>query len=71
MVDRHLNVESGVGRDILTVDGRHKLGRGHVRGGGDDTHRSGITRTTLDLLAIREGLVNGEAEIDKVVGRGE
>lgn len=71
VVDRHLNVESGVGLDILTVHRRHKLGRGHIRGRGDDTHWSGVTRAGLDLLAIRERLICGEAEIDKVVGRGE
>ena len=71
VVDRHLNGEGGVGLDILTIDGRHKLGRRHVRGGGYFTHRSGVTRTPLDLLAIGERLISGEAEIDKVVGRGE
>jgi hypothetical protein len=71
VVNRHLNVESGVGLDILTVHRVYKLGRRHIRGRGDDTHRSGVTRTRLDLLAIRERLISGEAEIDKVVGRGE
>jgi hypothetical protein len=71
VVDRHLNVESGVGLEILTVCGGHKLSRRHICGRGNDTHRSGVTRTTLDLLAIRKRLICGEAEIDKVVGRGE
>lgn len=71
VVDRHLNVEGGIRLEVLTVHGRHKLGRGHVRGRCDDTHRRGVARTPLDLLTIREGLINGEAEIDKVVGRGK
>lgn len=72
MVDRHLNVESGVGLEILTVHRAHKLGRRHVRGRGNDTHRSGVTRTSLDLLAIcQRQIPNGETEVDKVVGRGE
>lgn len=72
VVDRHRDGESGVGLDVLTVHGRHKLGRWHVRSRSDDTHWCGVAGTSLDLLTIRDRQIgNGQAEIDEIVGRGE
>jgi hypothetical protein len=73
VVDRQLDVESGVGGNVLTIHRRHKFSRRHVRSRGNDTHRSWIARTSLDLLAIRDGHIGKSqgTEIDEVVARRE
>lgn len=72
MVNRQLNIERGVGAEVLTVHRHHKFGGRHVRCGGNDTHRSWIARTRLDLLAIRDGDIGSQgAEVDEVVARSE
>lgn len=73
IVDRDRHGERGVGSgNVLTVHGIYKLGGRHVRGRSNDTHRSGIARTRLDLLSIRDRHIGHRgAEVDEVVAGGE
>lgn len=72
VVDSHLDGESGVGGEVLTVHGYNKLRRRHVRRRGDDTQRCRVARACLNLLSVRDRQVgNGKAEIDEVVVRRE
>jgi hypothetical protein len=69
---RQRHLKSGVRWKNSQVVGTDKLGAGHIRGGRDGTHGSGVARTTFNLLAIcyREIGQRG-AEVDEVVGRGQ
>ena len=49
-----------------------ELGRWNVCACSNDTHGSGVARTSLDLLSIRDGEVgNRGTEVDEVVRRRE
>ena len=69
--ERHLDRELLVGLDGAQVGRVNELGRGHVRAARDDAHRGRVARAALDLLSVRERLVDREAEVDKVVVRGQ
>jgi len=72
VVNGHLDGERLERGEVLAIHGHYKLGRGHICGGGDDTQWSGIARTSLDLLTVRDGQIgNGETEVDKVIARGK
>lgn len=49
----------------------NKLGAGEVRLGDDAAHGDDVARAGADLLAIGQGDVLGQAEVDKVVLRGQ
>ena len=69
VLDLHLDANGRVGRDLVQVLGRDELARGHVRRRRDDTHRRGVARALLDLLPVRDLLVDRCAEVDEVVRR--
>lgn len=69
--DVHPDGERLVRRDSATVSRERKLPRRHVIDRRNGADRSRVAGTTLDLLAIGDGEVNGQAEIDEVVRRGE
>ena len=71
MLETHLDLEGGVRLDRAQILRMDELGRGHVGRRSDDTHRRGIAGTPLDLLAVREGLVDRQAKVDKVVRGGQ
>ena len=71
MADGHRDRERRVGSDSTEVRWRDKLGRGYVFRGGNYTHRCGIARTCLDLLAIRDRRANGCAKVYEVVTGGQ
>lgn len=64
---RHL--ESGVRWKNSQVVRTDKLCAGHIRGGRDGTHRSGVAGTIFNLLAIRYREIGQRGtEVDEVVG---
>jgi len=68
VVDRHLDRERRVRLDGAQVLRELELGARHVRRRRDHTHRRGVARAGLDLLAIGDREVgHGRAEVDKVV----
>ena len=71
VVDRHLDRERLICGDRIVVLGEDELRGRHVRRCSNDTHWSRVARAGLDLLAVRDGLVDGQAEVDEVVRRGE
>lgn len=71
VLDRHLDRELRVRFDGVQVGRRDEFGGGHVRAARDHAHRSRVARTAFDLLSVRDRLVDGEAEVDKVVVRGQ
>jgi hypothetical protein len=71
VVERHLDRERLVGLDGPAVRREHELRGRHVRRRGDDTHRSRVAGTRLDLRAVRDGFVGRETEVDEVVSRRE
>ena len=71
VLERHRDRERGVGLDGAQVGRGDEFGGGHVRAARDHAHRSRVARTALDLLSVRERQVDGEAEVDKVVVRGQ
>jgi len=70
-LDGHLDRELRVRFDGVQVGRGDEFGGGHVGAARDHAHRSRVARTVFDLLAVRERLVDGEAEVDKVVVRGQ
>jgi hypothetical protein len=72
VVHSHDNIESSVGLDGTKVGRIDELGAGHAVYVGNNTNGGGVARSSDDLLAVGEGEVgNSQAEVDKVVGRGE
>jgi len=71
VIDGHLDGEGSVGSEVLTIHRRLEFGTRHICRRSDDTHWSRVARARLDLLAICDGFVNGEAKVDKVIGRSE
>ena len=69
--ERHLDRELLVGLDGAQVGRVDEFGRGHVGAARDHAHRRRVARAVLDLLSVRERLVDGEAEVDEVVVRGQ
>lgn len=69
--DGHGNSERLVGLDGVTVLGVGELRRWHVVSRWEDTHGCGVARTTLNLFTVGDGKVDGEAEVDEVVRRGQ
>lgn len=67
MLELELDSEGLVGLNFSIVQRELELARGNVGGGGDDSHGSRVAGTTLDLLAVSEGLIGGKTEVDKVV----
>ena len=67
VVDRHLDRERLICGDRIVVLGEDELRGRHVRRCSNDTHWSRVARAGLDLLAVRDGLVDGQAEVDEVV----
>ena len=68
MFDCHCDLKSCVCLYCVQILGHDKLRGRHVCRRGDHTHRGGIARTRRDLLTVCKGQVNGQAEIDEVVG---
>lgn len=60
----HLNVESCVGGNVVTVLGVHEDGRNHVVDGRNVTHGDTIARARLDLCTVGESLAL--TEVDEV-----
>ena len=65
--DGHLDREVLVRGNGGAVLREHELGRGHVREGGDNAHWRGVARPGRDLQPVREGFLDGGAEVDEVV----
>lgn len=65
----HLDRELRVRLDRAEVRGEDKLGGRHVRSARNHTHWRSVARSSLDLRAVRERLVDRQAEVDEVVGR--
>lgn len=61
----HDNGERGVSIDVTTIGRELKLDGRHVVDTRNVTHRRRVARATLNLLSIRDGLV--DAEVDEVV----
>jgi hypothetical protein len=68
-LDRHFDGERLVNWHRPEVVWEDKLGRGHVSGCRDLSHGCRVTGSCFDLLAIGDGLLCGETEVDEVVGR--
>lgn len=69
IADSHFNLEVLIRLDGGTIRGTDELGRGHIFGGRNDTHRCGIARPTGNLIAIgKRRARNGQTEVDKIVG---
>lgn len=67
---RQCHLECGVRWKNSQVVRTDKLGAGHIRGGRNGTHRSGVAGTTFNLLAIRYREIGQRGtEVDEVVGR--
>ena len=71
VVERHLDRERRVGFHGVEVGRLYEFGRGHVRAARDHAHRGWVARTGLDLLAVRDRLLDGSAKVDEVVGGGQ
>lgn len=69
--DVHPDRELLVGRNSATVGRERKLRRRHVIDGRNGTDGRRVAGTALDLLAIGDGKVNGQAEVDEIVRRSE
>lgn len=63
----HDNGEWGVRLDITTVGRELELHGRHVVDAGNITHRGGVARASLNLLAVCDGLA--DTETDEVVAR--
>lgn len=72
IVDRHFDVESRVGCNVLAIYRRREFRRRHIRRRSDDTHWRRVARARLGLQAICDGLISdGKAKIDEVVSGSE
>ena len=71
MRDGHGDGEIFVGGYGVPVLGVDEFGGRHVGCGCDHAHGSWVAGTRLDLEAVGDGFVDGEAEIDEVVFGGE
>lgn len=70
VADVHEDGEGLVRGNHVEVLGVDELGRRHARVSSNDTHRSWVARSVLDLLTVSDGQVRDrKAEVDEVVRR--
>jgi len=71
VLNLHLDGEGFIRLESAEVLGEKELGAGEVRLWNDAAHRNDVAGAGTDLLAIGQGNVLGQAEVDEVVLRGQ